>query len=96
MQCNTQARGNVIQSGLTFVNGVVQKQNFDTLTTLPSPATPPSSHSDSQSDFSSYVICHAFNTPMYKIIAMCIEHTTALQDHTRITCDMKACLAIND
>jgi len=27
---------------------------------------------------------------MYKIIAMCIEHATALQDHTRITCEYES------
>ena len=55
-------------------------------------------HSDSQSNFTSYVTLRNIST--YKITATCIEHATTLRvNNTRVTHiikQVKVCLAIHD
>ena len=81
-----------IQSELVFINGMVylpQKGNFGTPTSFPSPATPPSVtfHSNSKS---AYMMSRVQYTT-YKIIARCIELTTALwPNNTHVTRKYKA------
>ena len=83
-----------IQSELIFVNGMVHaltpgmklwytnNSSFTSYTTF----TP---HSESRSDFSSYMTSNV-HLLMYKIIAMCIERTTELWTNICVTCEYKS------
>ena len=83
-----------IQSELTFVDVMVHlphEGNFDTPTTLPSPATPPSSLTATSKVTFSRTWCHTFNIPTYKIITTRIECATVLWANiTHVTCGYKA------